>query len=231
MIFITKSCIIVVSIVSSPTTQSHLRQFFTRGTRVRFKKGEMIIRADERQPFIYWIQQGYVKVYFIGRGGDEIIQLIIRADEIFPGRWLIHYKEDDIYYEAMADLVVWRQRRADLREAFESNPKLLLEVTEYTYDIFRVFMDRLKNVQQKTARDRLITYLLLTAERFGQKQDNGVKIMCPLTHQTIASCINLSRETASREFEKLKREKLVAYDESTHLIILPDVDKLQAKLE
>lgn len=214
--------------MSKLTAQTKIQQFFASGTRLRFKKQEIIIRPGEKLPSVYLIESGFIKIYSLHKSGDEAIQLVLSRGDFFPGRWLIHYRENDLYYEAITELVVWRRRRSELAAALGEDPALLMEVTEYTYDIFRLFMDRLKSMQQKSAGDRLISYLLLMAGRFGIDHPQGTKITCPITHQHIASCINLSRETASREFEKLKTKGLVAYDEQSYLIVT-DQDRL-AKL-
>lgn len=222
--------------MSSPTTKSKLRQFFEQGARVRFKKGEIIARPGEPSQHIYFITSGYVKVYYLHKSGQESIQLILQKGEFFPGRWLIHYKEDDLYYEALTDLRVLRRKKSELRTAMEEDAGLLSDVTEYTFDIFRYFMDRLRSIQQRSAYGRLVSYLLTKAGRFGtahmgKKQNGTTKIMCPLTHQTIASSIGASRETVSREFEKLKAKNIVAYDEQSHLIIILDMERLRQEAE
>jgi len=66
------------------------------------------------------------------------------------------------------------------------------------------------------------------ANRFGKDNDEGMVIEVPLRHQDIASSINASRETASREIATLERKGLIATKRS--YIILKDVPALQAYL-
>jgi CRP-like cAMP-binding protein len=65
-------------------------------------------------------------------------------------------------------------------------------------------------------------------KRFGQKTDEGSLITVPLRHQDIASSINASRETASRELAFLERNNLIKNKQS--YITLKDVKKLRSFL-
>ena len=77
--------------------------------------------------------------------------------------------------------------------------------------------ERILNLEYRSVRERLVSFLLTMAKRFGEKTDNAaIKINVPLKHQDIASSINSSRETTSRELGALERKGLVS---SKHTII------------
>jgi CRP-like cAMP-binding protein len=61
----------------------------------------------------------------------------------------------------------------------------------------------------RTVRERLVSFLLTMEGRFGQETPDGIIINVPLRHQDIASSINASRETASRELAFLERKGLI----------------------
>ena len=70
-----------------------------------------------------------------------------------------------------------------------------------------------------------MSFLLTISERFGKQTDEGVVIEVPLRHQDIASSINSSRETASRELAVLERKGLL--ENKRLYITLKDIPKLQ----
>jgi CRP-like cAMP-binding protein len=74
--------------------------------------------------------------------------------------------------------------------------------------------ERIFNLAYRTVRERLVSFLLTMAGRFGEKSPDGILINVPLRHQDIASSINASRETASRELAFLERKNLVANKQS-----------------
>jgi CRP/FNR family cyclic AMP-dependent transcriptional regulator len=66
------------------------------------------------------------------------------------------------------------------------------------------------------------------SQRFGKQTDEGVLIEVPLRHQDIASSINASRETTSREIAALERKGLL--DNKHSFTLLKDMDALHRYL-
>jgi CRP-like cAMP-binding protein len=66
------------------------------------------------------------------------------------------------------------------------------------------------------------------SHRFGHETDDGIMIGLPLKHQDIASSINSSRETTSRELSALERRGLLLNEQSQ--ILLKDLPALEAFL-
>jgi CRP/FNR family transcriptional regulator len=67
------------------------------------------------------------------------------------------------------------------------------------------------------------------SHRFGKKTPTGLLINVPLRHQDIASSINASRETTTRELTALERKGLLTNSQS--LITLIDLNKLHSFLQ
>jgi CRP/FNR family transcriptional regulator len=66
------------------------------------------------------------------------------------------------------------------------------------------------------------------SQRFGKPIEEGLLIEAPLRHQDIASSINATRETTSRELSALERKGLLASKQS--MILLKDVNALRKHL-
>jgi CRP/FNR family transcriptional regulator len=94
--------------------------------------------------------------------------------------------------------------------------------------MYRIHSERLLNLEYRTVRERLVSFLLTMSTRFGKETEEGLVIEVPLRHQDIASSINASREPASREIAVLERKKLIENKHS--YIVLKDVPALQAFL-
>jgi CRP/FNR family transcriptional regulator len=84
------------------------------------------------------------------------------------------------------------------------------------------------SLEYRTVRERLISFLLVSAQRFGIKKSNGVLIDVPLRQQDIASSINASRETTGRELSQLEQKGLILNQKSG--IVLVDIKKLKSFL-
>ena len=66
------------------------------------------------------------------------------------------------------------------------------------------------------------------SQRFGKQTEDGLLIEVPLRHQDIASSINATRETTSRELSALERKGLLVNKQS--FTLLKDLDALRKHL-
>jgi len=200
-------------------------ELFRGGSTLRYQKGEYIIRPGETPSGIFYIEEGVVKAFNISKYGEENLLIIRKEHEIFPLIWAITGQEREIIYQAISPTTVKRISRKQYLDFLHSHPSVLPPILDMVTEMYRLHSERLLNLEYRTVRERLISFLLTMSNRFGQKTDGGMIIEVPLRHQDIASSINSSRETASRELAVLERRGLI--DNKRSFIILKDIDKLQ----
>ena len=214
--------------LASERQVSALVGLFKAGTRLAYKKGEYIIRPGEAPGAVFYIDSGLVKAYNISKYGEENLLIIRKEHEIFPLIWAITGQEREIIYEAMAPTVVWRISPQTYLSFLHNHPAALPPLLDMVTEMYRIHSERLLNLEYRTVRERLISFLLTMSNRFGKQTEDGIVIEVPLRHQDLASSINASRETASREVSALERKGLISNKNS--FIVLNDVDKLQEYL-
>jgi CRP-like cAMP-binding protein len=95
-------------------------------------------------------------------------------------------------------------------------------------DMYRMHSERIINLEYRTVRERLVSFLLSMGRRFGKETSEGLLLEVPLRHQDIASSISATRETTGRELSALERQGLLTSKQSN--IILKDIEKLQRYL-
>ncbi len=201
---------------------------FKEGTRLTYKKGEYIIRPGEAPSAIFYIEGGLVKAYNISKYGEENLLIIRKEHEIFPLIWAITGQEREIIYQALAPTIVWRISPQQYLTFLHNHPAALPPLLDMVTEMYRIHSERLLNLEYRTVRERLISFLITMSNRFGKETDAGVVIEVPLRHQDIASSINASRETASREISALERKGLISSKDT--FIVLKDLPKLQSYL-
>lgn len=202
-----------------------LVKLFKGGTKLTYRKGEFIIRPGEAPSAVFYIEEGLVKAYNISKYGEENLLIIRRSHEIFPLIWAITGQERDIIYQAMVPATVWRISPQNYLSFLHNHPAALPPLLDMVTEMYRIHSERLLNLEYRTVRERLISFLLTMANRFGDETEDGTIIEAPLRHQDIASSINASRETASREIAALERKGLIKSKNGN--IILKDVPGLQ----
>ncbi len=201
---------------------------FKGGTRLTYRKGDYIIRPGEAPSAVFYIEEGLVKAFNITKYGEENLLIIRKEHEVFPLIWALTGSERDIIYQAMVPTALWRISPQDYLSFLHNHPAALPPILDMVTEMYRIHSERLLNLEYRSVRERLVSFLLTMAGRFGVADKDSVVIQAPLRHQDIASSINASRETASREIAALERKGLIASKNS--FIILKDIPALQAYL-
>jgi len=205
-----------------------LVDLFHHGTRLTYKKGEFIIRPGETPSGIFYIEAGLVKAYDITKYGEENLLIVRKSQEIFPLIWAITGQERHVIYEAIAPTEVWRLDRTEYLKYIEANNEVLAPLLDMAVEMYRIHSERIINLEYRTVRERLVSFLITMGNRFGEKTDKGIVIQVPLKQQDIASSINASRETTSRELTALERKGLTGTEQS--FIVIKDVETLKSFL-
>lgn len=214
-------------LASQEQTQA-LIDTFKKGTRLTYKKGEFIIRPGEQLSAVFYIETGLVKAYDITKYGEENLLIIRKEHEIFPLIWAVTGQERSVIYQVMSPTTVWKISRQEYLEYLHGHPDSLAPILDMTIEMYRIHSERIMSLEYRTVRERLISFLLGSAKRFGVKTKEGTLIDVPMRQQDIASSINASRETTGRELSVLERQGLIRVQKS--LIILLDKTKLKSFL-
>lgn len=205
-----------------------LIDLFHEGTKLAYKKGEFIIRDGETPTGVFYIEKGLVKAYDISKYGEENLLIIRKEHEIFPLIWAITGVGRHVMYEALSPVIVWRLDPVKYIERIKTQSDLLPPVMDIVLEMYRIHSERIINLEYRSVRERLVSFLLIMVDRFGKKTKEGWLINAPLRHQDIASSISATRETTGRELSALEKKGLLHSQQS--MITLLDVEKLKSHL-
>lgn len=214
---------------ASDAQLTKLVEFFKSGTKLSYKKNEFIVRPGESPNNIFYIEKGLVKAYNISKYGEENLLIIRKDNEIFPLIWALTGQERDIIYQSLTPTVVWRIDREKYIAFSKEHPQVVVPVLNMVTEMYRIHSERIINLAYRTVRERLASFLLTMAGRFGEQSKKGTVINVPLRQQDIASSINASRETTSREIAVLERKGLISTKSS--IITILELPSLESILE
>ncbi len=209
-------------------TEEFINLFRTCGKRLTYAKGEFIIRPGDTPSGVFLIETGLVKAYDITKYGEENLLIIRKAGEIFPLIWAMTGQERQVIYETVSPTITWQIPREVFLELMHQHTGVLYPLLSMTVEMYRIHSERIINLEYRSVRERLISFLLTMAQRFGETTKDGVTINVPLRHQDIASSINSSRETTSREMVALERKGLLV-NQQTYITLI-DIDQLRGFL-
>ncbi|MDQ5971944.1 MAG: family transcriptional regulator, cyclic receptor protein [Patescibacteria group bacterium] len=214
---------------TSNKQRQDLNNVFRGGTKLTFKKGEFVIHPGETPSGVFFIESGLVKAYDISKYGEENLLIIRKSNEIFPLIWAVTGQERNIIYQTLEETVVWRISRSTFTKKVRDDATMLMPMLEMTLEMYRLHSEHILNLEYRTVRERLICFLINMSKRFGTTTAEGkLLIDVALKQQDIASSINASRETTSRELMRLERLGLITSNQSK--ITLLDLPTLKAAL-
>lgn len=202
---------------------AELVEFFHKGRKQTYKKGDTILRAGDTPQGIYWIEKGYVKIYALAKHGVVHTHTFYGPGDIFPMIWAFNDAIRNVYYEAAVESVIWLVPKDNFKAFIDTHAHSAFKLLEQAVDMFQLYAGRIDNLLYSSAYERTAYRILSITDRWGEKQADGSWLVdAPITHQDIASSVNLSRETVSRCFARLHAKGLIS-QAANHRIKVKDI--------
>lgn len=191
-----------------------------------FKKGAEIVKAGEETPFVASIVNGVVaRSRTLVDGRRQMVALQFPSDFIGgPSRRIATC--DAV---AASEVLLCQFDRAAFERLLQETPELKDRLLELTFNDLDTAQEWLTLLGQKTAREKVATFLLMITRRSPPPQPGDrVTADLPITRSEIGEYLGLTIETVSRQLSKLKSSGLIDF-ESTRRFSVPDVAALAAE--
>lgn len=195
-----------------------LNNFFSGSKKLSFKKGETILRPDDEPHGIFYLKEGYTRLYSISKHAQELTLIIYQPGDFFPLVWVINSTPNTYYLETLTNAELCRASRNEFIKLIKDNNELMYQINSLVLQRMEGILRRMEYAMFGNARSKVASIILICAERFGDKNKNSVLIKLPLTHQDIAKLIGMARETVSIEMKKLQQMSLIDY-KGKHLVV------------
>lgn len=206
-----------------------LEEFYQQFIVRNYKKGEMLIRADDDPQGIFYLKKGYVRQYTISKAGYELTLHILKPISYFPMVWAVNGTPNVYFFEALTAVEVGRAPRDQMVNFIKDKPIIIFELLSELIEDYTESLKRIEHLVFSDAYRRVISILLYIAKHFGKEQGNNhCKVNHRFTQQDIATLVGVARETASLEMAKLEKKGLVKYVD--HSMIFENIAKLELEL-
>lgn len=204
-------------------------EFYKQFTVRNYKKGEMLIRADDDPQGIFCLLKGYVRQYTISKTGLELTLHILKPISYFPMVWAINGTPNVYNFEALTPVEVGRAPRDQVVNFIKDKPTVIFQLMSELVEEYAETLARMENLVFSDAYRRVISILLYIAKHFGEKRTkNSVIVHHRFTQQDIATLVGIARETASNELTKLEKKGLIKHVD--HSIVFDNIKKLNVEL-
>jgi CRP-like cAMP-binding protein len=204
--------------------------FFQDYPEKAFRKGELLIRADEDPAGVFYLQEGIVRQYYISRTGIQITLNMFKAGAFFPMSWVISDIHNNYYFEAVTSCQTYKIPKPDMLAFIKKEPEVLFDLLRRVFVGIEGLWLHIEYLSAGNSATKLVSTIIILAERFGKQTgdsmiiDMGVK----LTEKELGDYAGMYRETVSREMQLLEKNNLVLRKNGT--IVIPDFKKLEACL-
>jgi len=202
--------------------------FYQQFTVRNYKKGELLIRADDDPLGIFCLTQGYVRQYTTSKTGIELTLHILKPISYFPMVWAVNGTPNVYYFEALTSVEVGRAPRDQVVNFIKDKPTVIFALMSVLLEDYAETLTRVEHLVFSDAYRRVISILLYIAKHFGEENNQGIIVNHRFTQQDIATLVGIARETASNEMVKLEKKGLVKYVD--HSMLFESITKLDSEL-
>lgn len=203
-----------------------LDTFFSHYPVVIFNKGATIFDAMQQPSGIFYITEGIVRRYWISESGNEITLNLYKPHTFLPMSWAISDVPNIHTYEALTNVKTRKAPKKDVLLFLKEEPDIVYDLLKRVYVGMEGLWQHIEFIASGNSFVKLAASLLMLAKRFGERKNEGkIAITIHLGQQEIANYAGMSRETASREFQKLKEQGIASLQKGT--VIVEDIKKLE----
>lgn len=174
-----------------------------------YKKGQVVFHEGNRPLGLYCLKEGKVKIFKTGVDGREQIVRLAKPGDLIGYRAFL----GEEYYSASAasleDAVICFIDKNDFHSILSSNAKLSWNLIQALSVELREAEDLLRDMAQKSVRERLAEILLLIKQKYGTDPNDPNVLSAKLSRDELASFVGTATETLIRLLSDLKAEKVV----------------------
>ncbi|MBI1238450.1 MAG: helix-turn-helix domain-containing protein [Alphaproteobacteria bacterium] len=198
-----------------------LEELFASSSRIRLKAEETLILDGDEASTVYNVISGAMRLTRLsGDGRRQILGFL------FTGNY-IGLTPDTLYHfnaEAVSDVELCAFDRRRLETLFKLHPAMEATFRAMAAKVIDQTYDLLFTLGQRTAVERVASFLLYLREAEQCPGKPGAPLHLPMTRTDIADFLGLTIETVSRSFTKLRTDKII------HLVDAHRVEVLRPDL-
>jgi CRP-like cAMP-binding protein len=201
--------------------QDQLSEVSVRMKRRSFAPGVTLYHQDMPGMMLYMIEEGSVRVFSIGRTGQELTLAIFGAEDIFGELSILDDQPHSATAVTLAATVVWLLPSADLMDLMERYPVIVEAMVQLLVARVRSATHHVEAMTFQDVQGRLAYELLNLAERHGFRTGEVIEINIPLTQGDLATIVGATRESVNKSMSALRSQKLVDIDGTSIALLNP----------
>jgi CRP-like cAMP-binding protein len=194
-----------------------------------YAKGQQIIMSSDIPDDVFFIEEGYVRMYTISLNIHELTIHIFGPGAVFSLIACIGGVNNHFFYEAFTSAKLTVIPQEIFKRIIDEDPLLVKDINVRLLKGLAKLSLRLGQAYYSTASHKVISTLFYFGKVLGNIDNNRIFFQESIKHEDIANFAGLSRENTSRILKDLQKKGLIEL-KYRHVGIL-DVEKLKEEIE
>ena len=192
-----------------------------------YPPGGLLHEAGTPMDAVTFISQGRVKVYRVSRDGKQQTIALLGPGDAFGEIGLVDRRVQDLYAEALDEVVVCRTSRDAFLRLCSRDPALAIRVAEAMGEKLQVAREQIADFAFRDIRGRVAHLILTFLERERRLAGSEAvdRVVFGLSHRELADIIGTRRESVTIALSSLERDGYVRFEERT--LVVADLDGLR----
>ena len=193
---------------------------------VQQKRGARVFGRGDHLEGLYSVLEGNLKLYMLSCNGDERVLRILEPGDTFGEAIMFNAIPSPVFVDTLSAVRLAYFPRQVISEALARDPRFTMSMLQSMSAIMRNLILDLETCCLQNALQRTVNYLLREAQAGPAPH---LEVQLPAAKAVVASSLNISAETFSRELHRLQDEGLIEINRRT--IYLRDRDALRTLAE
>lgn len=189
-----------------------VEQIASVGSVVSFPRASRVLNRGDVLDGFYVVIQGHLKLFMLSCDGAERVLRVLEPGHSFGEAMMFNGFPSPVFVESLSTAELAYFPGDKVSTILTANADFGAAMLRSMSSLLRELIHDLEACCLMNARQRTIAYLLRAAEADGQPQS---RIHLPATKWIVASTLDLSPETFSRELHRLQDEGLIEINRRT----------------
>lgn len=180
------------------------------------RRGSYVCYPEDDANNLYYISEGWVRLFQLGPDEEEITLIVLGAGEIFGEASLLSNELYGVFAEPLMDCELLSASREDLGRLAMRFPEMQSAFVMLLSQRLRKAEERLRDLRFKEVLPRLAKALLMAMK----KSEDGLEVI--LSHQDLAHLAGSTRETVTKVLGELSMNDTIELGYRRILVLNPD---------
>lgn len=191
-------------------TPESVNEIAAGGWLTEYPRGTRVLSRGDTLDGIYAVFDGRLKLYMLSCNGDERVLRVLQPGDVFGEAIMFNRFPSPVFVETLTAVQLAYFPRELVVDALVAHPDFTEAMLHNMSRLLRELIGDLETCCLQSARQRTVNYLLRGAEADATGGDERVRL--PAAKAVVASTLNISAETFSRELHRLQQQGLIEID-------------------